>query len=107
MRKKESKATSRTNGYVTQNLHDPGPNPQPKKPLKKRSKNMGRVHVNGFYVVDLDDPDMIEHAKDALYEDLMNAIKYNQLYEWIEPVEDKTMVEEDICEFLLDEDDDD
>ena len=68
---------------------------------------MGRVYINAFYVVDLDDPDMVEEAKNALYEDLMNSVKYDELYDWIEDTEDETMKEEDICEFLKGEDEED
>lgn len=73
--------------------------------MKKKAKHMGRVQINAFYVVDMDNPEMIEHAKTALLEDLMNAAKYNELYGWIEPIEDDTMDEKDICVFLLDEED--
>ena len=71
----------------------------------KKGKRMGRVYVNAFYVVDLDDPDMVEEAKNALFEDLMNSVKYDELYDWIEDTEDETMKEEDICEFLKGEED--
>lgn len=75
--------------------------------MKKKAKNMGKVQINAFYVVDLDNPDMVEEAKIALYDDIMNAVKYDELAYWIESIEDKTMVEDDICEFLLGEEDDD
>lgn len=70
---------------------------------KKKKMRLGRVCINHSYVVDLDNPDMVQEAKDCLYEDLMNAYKYNEFGDNIDVVEDKTASEEDIPEFLLEE----
>jgi hypothetical protein len=43
---------------------------------------------------------MISEAKDCLYEDILNAVKYNELHEYIRVVEDKTAKVSDIPEFL-------
>lgn len=70
------------------------------------NKVLARVGINLGYVVDINDPDMIEHARNCFYEDLMNLIKYNELGDAIEVGEpDPTLTEADIPEFLLDEKD--
>ena len=68
---------------------------------------LGKVKIEMEYVVDLDNEDMIEEAKNALYEDLMNAYKYDEIYNHIEVTEqDKTLKESDISEFLLENEED-
>jgi hypothetical protein len=67
--------------------------------------NLGKVRVNLEYVVDLDNEDMVTYAKDALYEDLMTAHKYNGIADWITVVEAPEASENDIPEFLLEEED--
>ena len=68
---------------------------------------LGKVKFETEYVVDLDNEDMIDEAKNALYEDLMNVYKYNELYNHIEVTEqDETLKESDIPEFLLENDED-
>ena len=65
---------------------------------------LGKVVINLEYVVDLDNKEMVEHAQDALYEDLMSAYKYNGLANWIGIKEgDENLSESDIPEFLLEE----
>ena len=59
------------------------------------------------YVVDLDNEEMIDEAKNALYEDLMSAYKYDEIYNNIDVTEeDKSLKESDIPEFLLETDED-
>lgn len=62
---------------------------------------LGKVHIDTKYVVDLDDQDMVDAAKDALYEDLMNAVKYDELHLWIKCSEDNEATPQDIPEFLV------
>ena len=62
---------------------------------------LGRVVVDIGYIVDMDDSDMIEEAKSALYDDVHNAIKYNELDCWISIIEDNEANESDIPDFLL------
>ena len=57
------------------------------------------------YVVDLDNEEMVERAKTCAYEDIMNAVKYNEVGNLLSVVEDSTLNEEDIPEFLKDEED--
>lgn len=65
---------------------------------------LGKVKIELEYIVDLDNQDMVDQAKNALYEDLMNAAKYEELFDMIEVTdEDKTLKEEDIPEFLIEE----
>lgn len=59
----------------------------------------GRIIVYS-YVVNLDDEEMVERAKTCAYEDIMNAVKYNEVGNLLSVVEDSTLKEEDIPEFL-------
>jgi len=63
---------------------------------------LGKVILDLNYVVDLDNSFMVEEAIDCIYEDIMNAVKYNELGEWITTIEDPNATEADIPEFLLD-----
>jgi hypothetical protein len=66
------------------------------------SKNLARLVIDLSYVVDVNDPDMIEHARSAIYEDVYNLIKTDELAEAITLQDvDPTLTEEDIPEFLL------
>ena len=72
---------------------------------QKQNMRLGKVKIEMEYVVDLDNEDMINEAKNALYEDLMNAYKYNKIYNHIEVTEqDESLKECDIPEFLLEKD---
>jgi hypothetical protein len=61
---------------------------------------LGRVHIGAGYIVDLDNPDMVDEAKECLYEDIMNAVKYDELDSYVDVMEDPTVNEGDIPEFL-------
>jgi hypothetical protein len=69
---------------------------------KKTKKRYGVVCLRNRYVVDMDNRDMIGEAKECLYEDLMNAVKYDELGANIDVIEDKTVNEADIPDFLKD-----
>lgn len=70
------------------------------------SKTLAKLTIDLGYVVDINDPDMIEHARNAFYEDIMSMVKYNELGDAIEVGEpDPTLSEEDIPSFLYDEKD--
>ena len=62
---------------------------------------LGRVTLTLDYVVDMDNQDMVSHATQCLYEDLMAGYKYDNIMNWIDVVEDKTATEDMIPEFLL------
>ena len=67
---------------------------------------LGRICVDLNYIVDMDNDEMVRHATEALYEDLMQGIKYGDLANWIRISEDKDAKEEMIPEFLLEEQND-
>lgn len=70
------------------------------------AKRLGIVKIDVGYVVDLDNEDMVDSAKDALCEDAINAVKYDEIYSWIEIYEnDGTLKEKDIPAFLIGEED--
>jgi hypothetical protein len=64
------------------------------------SKRLVRVVVDVGYVVYADDAGMVSEARDALYEDVMNAVKYNELSRWIKIVPAPDAEESDIPDFL-------
>lgn len=64
---------------------------------------LGRVCVNTGYIVDLDNEEMVQHAKDALYEDLENASKHNEWDSWIQIEKTPEANEVDIPTFLIEE----
>jgi len=64
--------------------------------------NFGRVTFNVSYVVDLDNKDMIGDAKQCVFEDVMNAVKYDEVAALIKVAADPAAAQEDIPEFLLD-----
>ena len=64
-----------------------------------------RLTLDLGYVVRAGDDQMIQHAKEAFYEDIMNAVKYDELFDWIDVVDAPGATEADIPEFLLEEED--
>jgi hypothetical protein len=64
-----------------------------------------RLTLDLGYVVRAGDDQMIQHAKEAFYEDIMNAVKYDELFDWIDIVDAPEATEADIPEFLLEEED--
>jgi hypothetical protein len=65
---------------------------------------LGKVKIELEYVVDLDNEEMVNDAKTYMYEDIMNIVKYGELFDIIEVTdEDKTLKEEDIPDFLKEE----
>jgi len=67
-----------------------------------KEKRLGRMFLDLGYVVDLDDEEMVENAKDCISEDVMSAVKYNEVTSLIHIVESPDADEGDIPEFLLD-----
>jgi hypothetical protein len=65
---------------------------------------LGKVIIKLEYVVDLDSEHMIDQAKNAIYEDLMNAYRYNEIYHHIKVTEqDNNLEPSDIPRFLTEE----
>jgi len=62
-----------------------------------------RLIIDLGYVVRAGDDQMIQHAKTAFYEDLMNGHKYDDLFDWINVVDAPGATEADIPEFLLEQ----
>lgn len=62
-----------------------------------------RLTLDLGYVVRAGDDQMIQHAKEAFYEDIMNAVKYDELFDWIDVVDAPEATEADIPEFLLEQ----
>ena len=63
---------------------------------------LGRVQVHS-YVVDLDNEEMVQHAKDSLFDDLTN---HSEVYSFIDVVEDPDANEGEIADFLKEETED-
>ena len=66
-------------------------------------KKYQRLIIDLGYVVRSGDDQMIQHAKEAFYEDIMTMMKYDELFESIEIVDAPGAAEKDIPEFLLEE----
>lgn len=63
----------------------------------------GKVEFKISYVVDLDDQIMVDDAKQCVFEDVMNAVKYDEVVNYIDAAEDPTAKAEDVPEFLREE----
>lgn len=69
---------------------------------------LGTVQLEYGYVVDLDDQDMVDHAKTAILEDMSHALGFNgalpagNVSFQIDKDKDNSLSENDIPEFLLD-----
>jgi hypothetical protein len=62
-----------------------------------------RLIIDLGYVVPAGDDEMIQHAKEAFYEDIMNAYKYDEVFDMIDIVDAPEATEADIPEFLLEQ----
>lgn len=74
-------------------------------PIKKIPK-IGRVSFCLEYFVDLNDNDMVEHAKDSLWDDIHSLVKYNEVYQCIKVDESPEHNYDDIADFLKENIDD-
>jgi len=64
---------------------------------------LGKVIFDIKYVVDLDNQEMVDQAVACLFEDMLNAYKYDEIGNWINAVEDDSLSELDIPDFLLED----
>ncbi len=65
---------------------------------------LGRVEYSLGYIVDLDNEEMVQHAKDAIFEDIQAAIKQGQFDWYFEIIKDEGfLTEADIPDFLKEE----
>ena len=62
-----------------------------------------RLIIDLGYVVRSGDDQMIQRAKECFYEDIMNAYKYDEVFDMIDIVDAPEAAESDIPEFLLEE----
>jgi len=62
-----------------------------------------RVILDLGYVIRAGDDQMEQHAKESIYGDIMNLIKYNEVFDAITIIDAPDAKEEDIPEFLLEE----
>jgi len=65
---------------------------------------LGKVFFKIEYVIDLENSEMYEDAKEAIYEDIQEAIKNNELNSYIDFKEDSNLNEKDIHSFLIEND---
>lgn len=77
---------------------------QLKKDLNLPNTNLGRVTITHSYVVDLNNKDMVEDAKNALFADLCSAYSRGELIHLVGVIPDKKAKADEIPEFLLDGD---
>jgi hypothetical protein len=68
---------------------------------------LGIVKFHLEYVVDLSNEEMVDHAKEAIHEDIMYMVKYNNVYNHISVEKSKFKKISDIPDFLKDLDKDD
>lgn len=83
--------------FPVQGVGEEIPTPKPKPP----TSNLVRVRLNLEYIVDGDNPEMVRAALTALYEDLLNAGKYDELADCLVVEDAPDATEADIPEFLL------
>jgi hypothetical protein len=63
--------------------------------------NYGKIEFKISYTVDLDNEAMVEEAMQCVFEDVMNAVKHDEVAEQIKIVPDPAANPQDIPEFLL------
>jgi hypothetical protein len=68
----------------------------------EKNPKMVKLIIDLGYVVPEGNEELIQEAKNCFYEDLMNFVKYNELYDAIKVVDAPNASEKDIPEFLLD-----
>jgi hypothetical protein len=66
----------------------------------------GRVSFSISYVVDLDDAEMIDEAREMLAGDVQDVIRYRDSWAAIEVKPDETATEADIHDYLIERRDD-
>jgi hypothetical protein len=72
-------------------------------PGEVQKPRMGRVFLDFGYYVDLNNAEMVQEAKQALWEDVMNAFKYGETHLYVEVEDAPNASEDDISDFLLGE----
>jgi len=67
---------------------------------KPTGKRLGKVYIPTKYVVDLDNESMVDEARECMIEDIMSAIKHDEMPYWVDIAEDNSLSESDIPDFL-------
>lgn len=74
------------------------------KTQRPENRRVGTVTLSRQYVVDLDDEDMVQQAKECIYEDLVQLLVKNpgleDFYEAFDVKPDETLTEDDIDDYL-------
>lgn len=68
--------------------------------MAKKKVRLGRVAIDISYVVDLDNRAMVNAAVEALFEDIMNAVKYDEVASYIKVNKDPKARRSHIPSFL-------
>lgn len=61
---------------------------------------LGKIVFEIGYVVDFDDREMTEHAREAVLEDVCNVVKFDEVCHSIKLIKEGKFSESDIPEFL-------
>lgn len=72
-----------------------------------KKNKLKRLVIDLGYVIKDGDDQMEQHAKEAFYEDIMSAYKYDDLWNQISVIDAPDATEKDIPEFLLEDDSED
>lgn len=72
----------------------------------KNVPRMGLVRFELHYAVDLNDEEMVNHAKECLYEDIMSMVKHDETFNGIKVVESPETSYDEIPDFLTEETED-
>ncbi len=64
---------------------------------------MGRVFWANGYAVDLDDKEMVDHAREAVFEDVCNAVKFDEVDNAITVEIRPDLTVADIASFLVED----
>jgi hypothetical protein len=73
----------------------------------EKTVKLGKIAFEIGYVVDLNDPDMVAHAKEAILEDIMYAYKNSNEEAYIKTLPADDAEESDIPSFLIEETEED
>lgn len=68
-----------------------------------KAPRVGLVRFELSYAVDLNDNEMVDHAKECLYEDIMSMVKHDEKFNGIRVEENSDIEYDEIPEFLLGE----
>jgi hypothetical protein len=73
------------------------------KSKRKSTMRLGKVVYKIEYTVDLNNKDMVDHAKECIAEDVDAAVKYNEVYDSIDVIRDPKAKVSNIPDFLMED----